>query len=342
MRKPTLAAFALLLACLASCQSTSVVGYEDGWVKSSTVTYAFDGPPLLDQVGGGTYHFTIEEADGETTAAIPTFEEKGMNAAPTHGADVQVEVELGSVTKGEPGAMKLGDKWYPGFEISVPYEVTMQQADGSTLTTSTGRYSDVLTFRQFPGFETRDEAVGVLGTVQRLAGDGIDEQAESGAAEEAVRYTDQLAASLFEEQSFSLDVPVVRNAAGLDMEAAFTLLSEADDPAEVREALRAYQRIGMNQFKDDGTPNDTANYGVACGIAACKLMLRDLGGAWEACALAHRFEPNGDEVNRLREVIYLQEIETGIRVIPDEERELIDSRRKLAESLGQLFGGSGG
>jgi len=341
MRKLTLTAFALLLAGLHSCQSTSRVGYSDGWVKSSTVTYSFDGPPALDQVRGGTYHFTVENEAGESTAAIPTFEEKGMNAASTDGADVHVEVALGSVTKGEPGAMKLGDKWYPGFEVSVPYEVKMQEADGSELTSSTGRYSNHLTFRQFPGFATRDEAVGVLGTVQRLAGDGIDEQAQSGAAEDAVNYTNQLAASLFEEQSFSLDVPVVRAAAGLDMEEAFTLLAEAKNPAEVREALRAYQRIGMNQFKDDGTPNNTANYGVACGIAACKLMLRDLGGAWEASALAHGFEPGGDEVTQIRRVIYRQELETGIRVIPERERELIDSRMKAASSLEQLFSGRG-
>jgi len=130
----------------------------------------------------------------------------------------------------------------------------------------------------------------------------------------------------------------VRSAAGLDLQPYYTMLANANGPEQIQEALRAYEQLGTDQRKDDGTPNRTANYGVACGIAAAKLLLRDLSGAWQASKLAKQFEPRGEEADKIRYVIYRQEKLTGVRVIPDEDRAAIAQRERMAESLQKVLG----
>jgi hypothetical protein len=66
-------------------------------------------------------------------------------------------------------------------------------------------------------------------------------------------------------------------------------LADASEPADVERALAMHEALGTRQVKAEGSPNNTANYGVACGISVCKLMLRDLAGAWEAGKLASTY-----------------------------------------------------
>jgi hypothetical protein len=180
--------------------------------------------------------------------------------------------------------------------------------------------------------------VAAIDAIRKLAQKGIEERAQKEAAKEAQQTASEVAASLFEERNISMEVPVVRSAAGVDLEECYTVLAEAEEPEDVRRALEMYERQGTDHRNPDGTPNNTANYGVACGIAASKLLLRDLSGAWDAGNLASTFEPTGEEVDQIRYVIYQQEKITGLRVIPEEDRAKIAESEKLAGSLEQLLG----
>ncbi len=335
MKKRSLPIVATILASLlAGCTSVQMVGYGDGWVKTSTVSYSFEGPPLLRSMRGQTYYVS-----GAQDVRLSAFEDQGMRAAADQrSAAVTVQLGVGEVTQGAASAGKIGGKWYPAFEVTVPYDVVVAQ--GRTgLASRTGEYSDLFTFTNFQSFETREEAVGAMDTIRKLGAKGVEEKASADALAEATRSANNLAASLFEERHISMEVPVVRTAAGVDLESAYLLLAEAEFPEEVQNALLTYERMGMSHRNEDGTANNTANYGVACGIAASKLLLRDLHGSWEACQLAARFEPDGREVDDIRRVIWEQEKVTGVRVLPEEDRKEIERAEELAATFQTLLGG---
>ncbi|MCP3920195.1 MAG: hypothetical protein GY711_32110 [bacterium] len=246
---------------------------------------------------------------------LATFDGNGLrHIADAEQANVAVTIEVGKVGQGEAGAMKLGDRWYPTFEIKVPFQVNMRHWSGSSLGARSGVFSDFLTFKQLQSFPTREKAIGAIETVRKLA------------------------KSLFQERDIAMDVPVVRSAAGLELEEAYELLAAAEEPADVRAALRLYERAGMSHTNDDGSANNTANYGIACGMAACHLMLRDLSAAWEYATRAKDFEPTGREVDQIRNIVYQQEVTTGERVIPEAERAEIDEAVNTAEKWGKLLG----
>lgn len=320
-----------------ACETTRSVGYGDGWVSSSPVAYSFSAPPLLTDAQGRTYRVQI---DGQTAAAkIAAFDRHGM-VSTTTGADVEVAVALGDVRQGEPGAAKIGKAWYPAFTVSVPYRITIRRG-GEQLNDGSGTYENMLTFKNGQGFASREQAVGAIDAIRKLGQKGVEERARTAAAEEAQQRADQTAAELFEPRAVALEVPVVRSAAGVDLEQPYTMLRAAKGPEQVQQALAALEAIGTQQQKPDGSPNNTANYGVACGIAAAKLMLRDLRGAWDASKAANAFEPRGEEVQQIRFVIYQQEKTTGIRVIPEEDRAEIAKQEQLANTLRNAFGAPG-
>ncbi len=330
-RSMRLALFLSLCALTASCTSTQMVGYADGTVKSSTLTHRFEAPPLLTP-GSGSYAVHVEGA--QASADVRSLSKNGMRrVAPGAGPDVSVTLALGEVRQGEAGAMKLGQKWYPAFEVSVPYEVSIRGADGSSLGADEDRHSEHLTFRGVPGFATREEAVGAIEAVRQLAMKGVEEKARINAVGDAAKKADKLAASLFRQREIAMDVPVVRAAAGVDMEEAYTLLSEGQHAA----ALERYEASGQQHMTPEGQANGTANYGVACGVAACKLLMGDGAGPWQWCSVALGFEPEGGEAQELRRIIYQEECASGERVIPADERAEIDAQMETANRLQDLF-----
>ena len=328
-----------LASFFASCASTQSVGYSDGWVTSSTVSYRFTGPPLLEAGSAQTYNVAVEGTSTNPQVDVATFEKSGMrHIADAEQANVAVTIVVGKVGQGEAGAMKLGDRWYPTFEIKVPFQVQMRHWSGSSLGGRSGVFSDYLTFKQLQSFPTREKAIGAIETVRKLAKSAVQERGRAGAVVRAQKDANALAKSLFQERDIAMDVPVVRSAAGLELEEAYELLAAAEKPADVRAALRLYERAGMSHTNDDGSANNTANYGIACGMAACHLMLRDLSAAWEYASRAKDFEPTGREVDQIRNIVYQQEITTGERVIPEDERAEIDKAVNTAEKWGKLLG----
>lgn len=327
----------LLLAAAATmtlgCVSSSAVGYTDGWVKTSPVSYSFSGPPVFDDMKGRTYR--VENGGKATTDHVPVFDQHGMQATAGQ-ADVRVRIELQDARHGKPGAVKLGKHWYPSFTVTVPY-VTSVSRGGRQLTSQNDIYQNILTFKGQYRFESRSKAVEALDAIRKLGQKGIDEKARNSAMAEATKGVSAIAAGLFKDRSFNLNVPVVRSAAGLDLEQCYTMLAEAKGPDDVKQALAAYEQFGTDQRKPDGTPNRTANYGVACGIAASKLMLRDLRGAWDVSKVAAEFEPSGQEANEIRYVIYQQEKITGQKVIPEEDRAKIAEKEKLGGAFKAFF-----
>jgi hypothetical protein len=322
--------------CLTGCASVSMVGYGDGWVKTSMVSYRFVAPPVLQSSAGSSYNVKVSGMKTEQPLALRDLNSNGMQRVDDKNADLQVKIEMGKARQGKATAGKIGSKWYPGFEISVPYDISMEWQRASVGQRS-NTYSNVFTFSSLHGFETREQAVGAMDTIRQLGKDGVNDKARVAALNEAHNNAGAMARGLFEDRDISMDVPVVRSAAGLDLEQAYLLMSTAEGPDDVEEAMAVYEGLGMNHTNEDGTPNDTANYGVACGIAACKLMLRDLGGAWEAAKVASTFEPDGDEADQIRRVVYQQELATGERVIPEEDRAQIDAGMEKAQQLESLL-----
>ena len=318
----------------AACETTRSVGYSDGWVTSSPVAYSFAAPPQLTDTKGRSYRTSV---DGATTPGeLSSFAKQGMKA--TNGtADVEVAITLGDLAQGDPGAVEVGKSYYPAFTVSVPYRIVFAQ-QGRQLGQSGGTYENMLTFKNGQRFESREQAVAAIDLIRKLGQKGIEQKARAAAADEAKQRANEAAARLFEPRDVSLEVPVVRSAAGLDLQQPYEMLRDAKSPDQVEQALASYEQLGTQHTKADGSPNRTANYGVACGIAACKLMLRDLRGAWDASKAANEFEPEGEEVDKIRLVIYQQEKTTGVRVIPDEDRAKIAEHERMANSLQSLFG----
>ena len=55
---------------LGACASVQMMGYEDGWVKTSNVSYGFTGPPLLDADADLCY---------AAAAPLPAFDSRGYS-----------------------------------------------------------------------------------------------------------------------------------------------------------------------------------------------------------------------------------------------------------------------
>jgi hypothetical protein len=313
------------------CVSTKSVGYADGVVTTSPVTLQCTARPVLQQGQGATYRVT-----GDTGAtSIPTLDKRGMHAA-SGPADVEIRVTLGAVKQGEAGAMKQGTGWLPAFTVTVPYSIVLQH-NGEQVGARDGTYENMLTFQGSKTFPTREQAVAAIDAMRKLAEKGLTKRARDEASTEAMRVTGETATQLFEPRQVSFEVPVVRSAAGVDLQTCYTLLKDPTDMTKVRQALETYEQAGTNQSKPDGTPNKTANYGVACGIAAAKLLLGDGTGAWAATQLADTFEPNGQEADAIQLTIYRQEKATGVAVIPPADRERIQAAERQASTLQHLL-----
>ena len=308
-----LVTFALTL--VSGCASVANRSYGDGWVKSSPVSCSFVAQPRLQSMTGRSYHV----AGGEATR-LAAFEQQGMKQSRNAPADVVVHIELGAYREGEPSAGKLGSKWYPAFEVTVPYKIAFRGGDGSMLAQHEGQHSGTMTFSQMQGFATREEAVGAIDLVRKLGAKGVKEKAMKDAREDAAKAANDAAAGLFEPRTVSIQVPVVRSAAGVDMEPTYEVVAAAKDEAQLRAALQAYEQCGTDHTKADGTPNATGNYGVLCSIAATKLLLDDLHGAWDACKRAGALLPAGDEVAEIRRAVYERDRATGKGAIPEAER----------------------
>ena len=151
----------------------------------------------------------------------------------------------------------------------------MTAKTGMTLDSRRGKYSNFLSFRDMPGFASREEAVAALDVVRKLGTKGIEEKAVTAAVNEARQAASEMGAALFLERNISLEVPVIRSAAEVDLEAGFETLRAAKGPEQVRAALDFYESLGTKHAKPDGSPNNTANYGVACGNRRISSLSRE-------------------------------------------------------------------
>ncbi|HEX6812097.1 MAG TPA: hypothetical protein VF384_10780 [Planctomycetota bacterium] len=328
----TIANGVVLAALLATgCVSTKSVGYADGVVTTSPVRLRCTALPVLQKAQGATYRVT---GDAGSTS-IPSLDKRGMRAS-SGTSDVEIRVTLGTVKQGEAGAMKQGSGWLPAFTVTVPYSIVLQH-HGEQVGTRSGTYENMLTFQGGQTFPTREQAVAAIDAIRKLAEKGLTKRARDEASTEAMRAAGEAATGLFEPRQLELEVPVVRSAAGVDLESCYTLLKDPTDAAKVRQGLETYERAGIDQRKPDGTPNKTANYGVVCGIAAAKLLLGDGAGAWAATQQAEQFEPTGQEADALQLTIYRQEKATGVAVIPPADRERIQAAERTAATLQHLL-----
>jgi hypothetical protein len=312
---------ALALGLLSGCASVTVSHYEDGTVTASPVTFRASAPPLLQAKDVRTYRVTVTGAPEDRPAEVSAFRYRGLARTEGTEADLLVTLELGTLEHGEPAAVEADERWYPAFAVLLPYTIAIEKPDGTKLGSVAACFASNLTFRNLASFGSREKALSELDHVGKDAGARIEERGRAGAFAAAKDALEKLAAELFAERRAYVDVPVVRSAAGVDLESAYRLLAGASDADRIRKALAAYEERGMFQLKADGTQNRTGNYGVACGIAAARLMLRDFTGAWQWCKLASSVMPGGKEVAGIERAILMQEQVTGVLVIPEGERE---------------------
>ncbi len=305
---------AALAAIPLGCASVQLMGYSEGWVTTSDVSYTSTTTTFPSDFGT-SYSVTVEGAELIPGFRVTPFEDNGLTFAPNGDGDVVVHVRVREMVEGRPTALETNGAWFPAFDVTVPFQVTMR-TNGTELAKSSSTFQDVFTFPQFRGYATREQALASFEATQKLARNAIGLLASTGAQTEARAFANEVAASFAETNEFTIEVPVVRTAGGLDMQAAYDLLANATGPEHVTAALGTYRGFAQKRFHEDGSPNLTTSYGATCGIAACKLMLGDLEGAWKATAIAESFEPNGEEIVALRRVIWERETATGARVLP--------------------------
>ncbi|MGE3174067.1 MAG: hypothetical protein AB7O97_15680 [Planctomycetota bacterium] len=328
---------AVLTAALAStaCVSTTSVGYGDGTVTSSPVTLQFQAPPALQSPQGVTYRVTGDAG----TPNLRTLDRQGMQRM-AQQADVEVQITMGEPQQGEAGAMKVSGGYVPAFTMTVPFGVTIAHR-GEQVATQRDSYQSMLTFKGGQTFPTEKEAIAAIDAIRTLAEKGLQKRAREEATTQAVRTADETAAALFQPRDVAFEVPVVRSAAGVDMQPCYELLADPTDTAKVSQAVGAYEQLGTDHRNQDGTPNETAAYGVLCGLAAAQLFAGDPQAAWETLRTADGFEPEGQEADQIRLVIYRQELATGVAVIPAADRQRIQQAERSASALQRMLSAPG-
>jgi hypothetical protein len=190
-------------------------------------------------------------------------------------------------------------------------------------------------------FKTRKEAKAAMSSITDILKTSADKKVKAGAPRTVNKSLDLLAKDLFEPRDIAVTLPAIRSAGDVDMEAAYTLLANAEGDAQVKSALAAYEALGTEHKKADGTDDVVGVYGVLCGSASAKILNGDLTGAWQDTKLAWETFTTGKEHRLIARVLKQQEEQAGVEIIPKEDYdEMVNADQKMmADQLKGLFGG---
>lgn len=329
--------FLLAAIALTGCASTTWNGYPGGTVKFSEIRYNYTAQPVLKDPAGKTYQLQTDETLA-TVTSVPALEKQGVKRAES-GADVVLTISGGAI-KHEPGSFGFGP-YKPALISTMPISIQVKDKNGQVIMERVAKHEEILGVGGAKEFPTREEAKTAMAQFMTVAQSGADAKVKQGASQSAAKNLDLLAKDLFEPREVSVTLPAIRSAGDVDMEGAYTLLSEAESDEQVKKALAAYLAVGTEHKKPDGTDDVVGVYGVLCGAASAKILSGDLAGAWQETKQAWQLMPAGKEHRLIAKVLKQQQDQAGVEIIPKEDfDEMVNADKKAAsESLKSLFGG---
>lgn len=330
----------LLMAAmaLAGCASTTWNSYPGGTVKYSQVKYDYTAKPVLSEPEGKTYKLETDEALGAITS-VPALEERGVTRADS-GADVVLVIKSGQINH-EPGSLGLGGSYQPALVSSMPIQIKVKDKGGNVILDRGLRHENIAVMSGAKKFKSRKEAKAAMTAITDLAKSSADNSVKKSAAGKVNKSLSLIAKDLFEPRDISVTLPAIRSAGDVDMEAAYTLLSEAEGDEQVKNALAAYAALGTEHQKADGSEDLVGVYGVLCGAASAKILAGDLAGAWQDTKKAWEIMSMGKEHRLIAKVLKQQQEQAGVEIIPKEDfDEMVSADKKaVKDQLKNLFGG---
>ncbi len=323
---------------LSGCASTTWNSYPGGTVKYSQVKYNYTAKPVLSEPEGKTYSIQTDEALGAVTA-VPALEKRGVTRA-EGGADVVLVIKSGQISH-EPGSFGVGGSYQPALVSTMPIQIKVKDKGGSVILDRSLRHENIGVMKGSKKFKSRKEAKAAMTAITDLAKSGAEQSVKQGAAGKVAKNLSLIAKNLFEPREISVTLPAIRSAGDVDMEAAYNLLANAEGDAQVKNALAAYEALGTEHKKADGTEDLVGIYGVLCGSASAKILAGDLAGAWQDTKKAWELMSTGKEHRLIAKVLRQQEQQAGVEIIPEEDfQEMVGADKKMVkDQLKSLFGG---
>jgi hypothetical protein len=298
------------------CASTTWNGYPDGTVKFSEISYNYTAQPVLKDPANKMYQIQTDAALGSINA-IPALEKQGVRKAAS-GADVVIKVTSGEITH-EPGGFGLGKSYKPAVFSTMPIKIEVSDKEGRTVLESELKHEEILTINGAKEYPTQAEAKAAMTVITDILKSSADAKVRSEAPATINKNLALISKGLFETRKVSVTLPALRSSGNVDMEAAYKLLANAKSDAQVKEALNAYNAIGVEHKKPDGTDDVLGNYGVLCGLASAKILCGDLAGAWNDTKKAWKLFPSGKECKMIAKALHQQEQQTGTAVTQQDE-----------------------
>ncbi|MFC1611953.1 hypothetical protein ACFL6C_13405 [Myxococcota bacterium] len=330
--------FLMAVMVVAGCASTTWNGYPEGTVKFSEIRYNYTAQPVLKDPQGKTYQLKTDEALSAVTS-VAALEKRGVSRTES-GADVVLAIKGGAIHH-EPGSFGLGGSYKPALISSMPITIKVKDKGGQVILERKLKHEEILGMAGAKGFKTRQEAKAAMTSITEIAKSSADKKVKEGAPRTVNKNLDLIAKDLFEPREIGVTLPAIRSAGDIDMEAAYTLLANAEGDAQVKSALAAYTALGTEHQKADGTEDVVGVYGVLCGAASAKILSGDLTGAWQDTKQAWETMPMGKEHRLIARVLKQQEEQAGVEIIPKEDYdEMVNYDKNLAaDQLKSLFGG---
>ena len=332
------AGFLTAAMALAGCASTTWNSYPGGTVKYSQVKYDYTAKPVLSEPQGKTYSLKTDEALGAVTS-VPALEERGVTRAES-GADVVLVIKSGQISH-EPGSLGLGGSYQPALVSNMPIQIKVKDKGGNVILDRSLRHENIAVMSGAKKFKSRKEAKAAMSAITDLARSSADANVKKGAAGKVNKNLALIAKDLFEPRDISVTLPAIRSAGDVDMEAAYNLLSNAEGDQQVKSALAAYETLGIEHLKADGSEDLVGVYGVLCGSASAKILAGDLAGAWQDTKKAWELMSMGKEHRLIAKVLKQQQEQAGVEIIPNADfKEMVGADKKMMkDQLKNLFGG---
>jgi hypothetical protein len=313
------------------CASTTWNGYPGGTVKFSEVSYNYTAQPVLKDPASKTYEIQADAAAGGISK-IPSLEKKGVRKA-SGGADVVIKVSAREISY-EPGGFGIGKPFQPAVFATMPITIVVLDKEGREVLTRDLKHEEILTVSGGKGYDTREEAKAAMSAITPALKSSADAKVRGGAPGTVGKELASLSKDLFEPRKVSVALPALRSSGKVDMEAAYKLLANAKSDEQVKAALAAYNAIGLENKKPDGTEDTLGNYGVLCGIASAKILTGDLPAAWDDTKKAWRMFPAGKEYKLIARALHQKEQQTGTQITQKEDYDEMVKESPEANSMG--------
>ncbi len=321
----TSAVLILLLSAASSCSAVTTRAYSNGTVASANVEYTFESPQVFKSGRGIRYFVSVQGAPSWEKVSIPSLQTQGMGrTAERERAKLVLTVDVMPLEFTSGVSMPVEGGFTPALEVKAWYQLRYDNVDGEEVSGGSGEHVERIPEPNGTVFAVAEEAEAANRFDPQSLDDPALRELQTSALKTALKSADALGERLFSRQAITVSVPVVQHAAGVELEAAFDALlaAESDDDFLAAEAL--YQSANSALDERQAPANATSRYGILCGLAVCRLMVDDFVGAWDLSTQALRLEPDGEEAVAIRAGIYQEELRTGLRTIPTQDRKWMD------------------